>query len=511
MKQVKRREVLDRRSFVRGALAVGASLAGAAALGGCSEKNGIDSVESGVEWDEETDVVVIGYGGAGAAATLEATSAGLNVIVLEKDIMAGGATNLSGMSAVIGVNSSIQKELGIEGSVDDAVEYYKQVSNGEESIWRAIWEMSGETIDWLIELGVNFPAVEGETPGLVTSGQQEKYKDITPAIPYSHFCSDAFWPHLAEAVDATEADVRLSTPATELVVDSETGGVIGVRAKDGAKETLIKANKGVVISAGGYHRSDKLRKRLVTPNEIIQVGTTYDDGDGMLLGVSVGAGTGYFGFVNYPSYTDPTVSCMMLLDGSTRMEGNPPYILINEDGRRFINERAFYSYIATAIMEQPNGHAWVLSSGPSALDGLSDQRVDEPVEPNNPVVGDSLAEVAEALGVDPAALEATVASWNSACEEGSDPILNRESEFFPLSEGPYYAVELRCACNSTLGGLMINEKCQVLNALTDEPIPHLYAAGSSTMGMGDFYELSGSAVGNAVIGGRIAGRNVSAE
>jgi fumarate reductase flavoprotein subunit len=452
-------------------------------------------------------VIVVGYGGAGSSAAIEAREAGAQVIMFEKGNLPGGSTAICGQ-AIFGVNTKLQKEMGIEDSIEETLAYFKCVGDGKEDMWRMLLEKSGEAVNWLMDRGMEVPAVEA-MPGLTLGGQEALYADVTPPIPRTHW-STGLWPILQTGVQDAGIDIRLETPVTALISDPATKTVIGVKARNGSRETYVKANRGVILAAGGFSRNPEMKLNFVSQYEILSIAGSWDDGDGLKLGASVGAGIGYFGLMNSPDYTDPLTKCTFLLSGSTPMVGTPPYITINEQGQRFTNERAFYSYVADDILAQNGGHAWVFTAGAHGLDGLADQQSSIPVPINNTITGETPEDVARSLGADPAVLLATIAEWNNACASGGDGAFGRTEDLYPFVEGPYYAAEVKCGDGSTFGGVIINTNCQALDFLTGEVIPHLYATGVNSAALGRFYPSCGTAVMTSVVTGRIAGAHAAA-
>ncbi|OUO87602.1 hypothetical protein B5F40_13425 [Gordonibacter sp. An230] len=498
----------SRRSFLRGTGATAAIAAGAL-LWGCAprEDQGRGVSESGIPttWDEEADVVIVGGGGAGTSAALMAAKAGSSVIVLEKSAMTGGSTALCGQ-AIMGVGTSVQKEAGIEDSVEEAMKYFAEVGDGRDDLVRFVVEHSAEAVEWLIDLGMEVPAVIGN-PGLVYGGQEKERADLTAPIMRTHYAvqpDPGLWPVLQKALDAEEnVIVRTNTPATALVQHPQTGEVLGVMAgKDG--ESAIKARKGVVLAAGGYARNPEMMRALISRYEVQTTANEGDTGDGMNLGLSAGCGAGYFGMLSNVQYSKPISPCAFIVLGPDTMEGKPPFICVNMKGERWSNERKFYSYICDDLLKQPEGRAFVLTCGDKGLAGLG-KAADQACK------ADTLADLAVQMGVDAGALASTVEQWNAGCVEGVDAQFGRKSELYPLESGPYYAAEVKPGCASTFGGVTVDTDMHAIAAATGQPIGRLYAAGMNSMALGRFYPTCGAAVATAITTGRQAGTNVAAE
>ena len=497
----------SRRIFLKGAGTV--AIATGAILWGCAPRSeqGEGSSESKVPttWDEETDVVIVGGGGAGTSAALAAAEAGASVIVLEKSAMTGGSTALCGQ-AIMGVGTSVQKEAGIEDSVEEAMKYFSEVGDGREDLVRFVVEHRAEAVEWLIDLGMEVPAVIGN-PGLVFGGQEKECADLTAPVMRTHYATQpnpGLWPVLQKALDNEEnVDVRTNTPATALVQNPQTGEVLGVMAGEKG-ETAIKARKGVVLAAGGYARNPDMMRALISRHEVQTTANEGDTGDGMNLGLSAGCGAGYFGMLSNVQYSKPISPCAFIVLGPDTMEGKPPFICVNMKGERWSNERKFYSYICDDLLKQPEGRAFVLTCGNEGLTGLG-KAADEAYK------ADTLTDLAGQMGVDADTLSATVEQWNAGCAQGTDAQFGRESELYPLERGPYYAAEVKPGCASTFGGITVDTDMRAIAAVTGQPIGRLYAASMNSMALGRFYPTCGAAVATAITTGRQAGANVAGE
>lgn len=499
---------VSRRSFLKASGATAAVAAGAL-LWGCAPNTSKERTvsESGIPetWDEEADVVIVGGGGAGMSAALMAAEAGSSVIVLEKGPATGGSTALCGQ-AIMGVGTSVQEALGIEDSVEEAMKYFSAIGDGRDDLVRFVVEHSADAVEWLIGLGMQVPTEIGN-PGLVFGGQEKERADLTAPVMRTHYAvkpDPGLWPVLQKAADAQEGiTVHTGTPATRLVQRGDTGEVLGVIAGDG-REKAIKARKGVVLAAGGFARNPDMMHALISRYDVQTTANECDTGDGMNLGLAAGTSVGYFGMLSNVQFSQPIMPCAFIVLGPDTMEGKPPFISVNVQGERWTNERKFYSYICDDILKQPEGRAFVLTCGDAGKAGLS--RAAEQAH-----TGDTLAEVAASMGVDPEALTATVEQWNASCAAGVDAQFGRPSELYPLESGPYYAAEVKPGAACTFGGITVDTDMHALRATGDAVIPRLYAAGMNSMALGRFYPTCGSAVSTAITTGRQAGSNVAAE
>ena len=499
---------VSRRSFLKASGATAAVAAGAL-LWGCAPSSAQDgaSTESGIptSWDEEADVVVVGGGGAGMSAALMAAEAGASVIVLEKGPTTGGSTALCGQ-AIMGVGTSVQKAAGIEDSVEEAMKYFSAIGDGRDDLVRFVVENSADAVEWLIGLGMQVPAEIGN-PGLVFGGQEKERADLTAPVMRTHYAvkpDPGLWPVLQKAADAQEGiAVRTGTPVTKLVQHPDTGEVLGVLAGDG-RQKAVKARKGVVLAAGGFARNAAMMHALISRYDVQTTANECDTGDGMNLGLSAGSSVGYFGMLSNVQFSKPVMPCAFIVLGPDTMEGKPPFISVNVQGERWTNERKFYSYICDDLLKQPEGRAFVLTCGDAGKAGLG--RAAEQA-----FTGDTIVELAAAMGVDADVLSATVEQWNASCAQGADAQFGRPSELYPLESGPFYAAEVKPGCACSFGGVTVDTEMRAIRAAGDEAIPRLYAAGTNSMALGRFYPTCGAAVATAITTGRRAGTNAAAE
>lgn len=439
------------------------------------------------------------------SASLMAAEAGASVIVLEKGPTTGGSTALCGQ-AIMGVGTSIQKAAGVEDSVEAAMKYFSAIGDGRDDLVRFVVENSADAVEWLISLGMQVPAKIGN-PGLVFGGQEKERADLTAPVMRTHYAvkpDPGLWPVLQKAADAQEnIDVRTGMPATKLVQRPGTGEILGVLAGEG-KQKVIKARKGVVLAAGGFARNADMMHALISRFDVQTTANECDTGDGMNLGLSADSSVGYFGMLSNVQFSKPIMPCAFIVLGPDTMEGKPPFIAVNVHGERWTNERKFYSYICDDLLKQPEGRAFILTCGDAGKAGLS--RAAEQA-----FSGNTLAEVASAMGVDANTLSTTVEQWNTSCGQGIDAQFGRLSELYPLDGGPFYAAEVKPGAACTFGGITVDTEMHAIRAGGGEAIPRLYAAGTNSMALGRFYPTCGSAVATAITTGRNAGMNAAAE
>lgn len=513
----------SRRAFL--GLGAGAALLAGAGLAGCAPKGaGGASASSGsdenVSWDKEADVVICGLGGAGVAAAVEAAEAGASVIILEMGTEGGGATKMSGGLAYFGGGTRLQKACGIEDSLDNFKAYVKAVtipSGGNEKLVDLYCEESVPTFDWLEAHGVPFDDA-ADTKGhivvappgvsLTYSGNERGWEYAAVATPCprghsprpigeAHGAASLFDPLLAAAEQAG-AEVVYNAEATSLVVDG-SGRVVGVRATIDGKEAAVKGTKGVILTTGAFTMNDEMLADFCHEGLAAGGRTAHpnDMGSGIKMGMAIGAGLHSMGRGSIQHFI------YMYGDGPTSG------MLVDKRGVRFIDEGSYGSWIGRAIYERTPEAAYLIMDSNMMADG-------------NPITmdmleisgqADTIEELAQVIGVEPATLAATASRYNGFAQSQNDDDFHKATEYLlPLSTPPFYAANFEVSTCSfhTLGGLKINEKSQVVNYEGDV-IPGLYSAGRNACAIFGNYPGSGSSIGECFIFGRIAGQNAAAE
>lgn len=457
---------------------------------GCAPKPPAE--EEGVT-TREADVVVVGSGAAGLAAAIEAADAGAKVILLEKLPLVGGSTLLSG-GIVYGAETPGQERAGIEDSAEDLAAYWLERAEGDadEDLIRLVAERSGETIAWLEELGVEFapPVPAGTSP-----------------VPRAHRTKEGRGAGLIGPVEKAARDrgveILLETPAKKLLTD-EGGAVIGVEAQTKDGETLRIKAKAVVLATGGFDRNKELVAQY-SPQAADHI--TYvaagNTGDGLVMAREVGADIvakggiiGFRGVAENIPYTHPVGGLIFT-----------PSLYVDSKGKRFVNEAIDYPLFYNAMVENGDEAFYLIFDANNYVEAL-----EEGLELGVVFKGSTLAELAEAAGIDPAGLEETVAEYNRCAAAGEDPAFGKDPALLaPITEPDFYALKVVPATLGTMGGPRINVKTQVLDT-SGNPIPGLYAAGEVANGQfyKDTYPASGTSIQMSFTLGRIAGREAAA-
>ena len=558
---------LSRRSFLKGAGSAsiagifgitGATLA-ASTLAACTPTD--DPVppnqDDTNQWDKEVDIIVVGFGGAGGAAAIEAydNQAG-EILILEKTATPGGCTTLSA-GIFYAANTTLQKLNGITDSADDMYKYLMIMGNGLNSpeLSKVYADKSAETFAWMESLGSVFydtgvnlyggipvikpPHNDDTSYGLYYSGGEPDPipASVVPPVPRGHIVrpvepnypyppinpgvsieigptrGTGYFKPLWDGVASRGIEVMLETRATKLIMDNETGEVIGLEAiqatipttdlaqltdYSNGKSLRIKARKAVVLTAGGHSQNKEFNKIFCQEAVYPERYNASDTGDGIIMGMQIGAGT-----INL----DQTLLSVSVTRGA---------ILVNQGGRRFTDETV-YRVAAEDWYGSFNSKAWDISDSTMYSATTFD------------FSADTIEELAEKIVIDPATLRSTVDYYNESVAQGYDREFGKTkitrnldtseaAALKPISTPPFYANEripdrsLVSGQGITMGGLRIDEKARVLKITGTETIGRLYAAGSNSGGLfGDCYPGSGAAIAQALIFGRIAGANAAEE
>ena len=455
----------------------------------------------------ETDLVIVGGGGAGMAAAIRARELGLDVVLLEKMSFMGGAISISGGNQVVS-GSQMQKDLGVtDDSVESMVEDF--MANGANLNVPGLITLYaanvGETSDWLESIGVTFN-LEG---GLHKLAEYSHDRELA----YTGSGAGAA-ENMRNIIADNGAKVLLNTRATELI--TENGAVTGVVADDGETVYTVKAD-AVLLATGGYgYNKDLLEGDM---KNALYYGPVSSTGDGLLMATAIGADTRLLEYgKRYPNGIEVSEGI-----AKSTINGNIPAwklsaILVNKEGVRVVNEKASNRTILETELQQ-TGQQLYLVMDQATFDVWKDALgydVSAYLEANGtttPVFGhgDTLAEAAAAAGVDAAALEATVETYNGYVEAGEDAEFGRGAEYLTvkIGDGPYYIVEQKPRFATTMGGLVIDEALEVIN--TDGAvIPGLYAAGEVVGGVMGDDSPSGANNGWAVTSGKLAAESIAA-
>ena len=444
--------------------------------------------------NEQADIVVIGAGGAGMTAAIQAVQNGAtDVVVLEKMPITGGNTT----RATGGLNAcatKYQEADGIEDSVElfveDTMKGGKELNNKE--LVTVMAENSAAAVDWVNEIGGDLSVV-----GMFGGASVKRI----------HRPSDtsAVGPMLVKTLNAKMEElnipVLLETTAKQILVD-DNGAVSGVVAADKDGNEMTIDCTAVVLATGGFGANAQMVEEYKP--ELKGFGTTNHagaTGDGIAMAKELGVA-----FVDMDQVqTHPTVNPETQTMYTEGVRGNGA-ILVNKEGKRFVNELETRDVVSAAILEQTDGQCYMIFDQ-AVRDSLA--AIESYIKAGIVTEAETPEELGEAVGIDGAALAETLSAYAGYQESGTDAEFNRESMELPLTTPKYYAALCAPAIHHTMGGVKINTSCEALKE-DGTPVAGLFAAGEVTGGVHGANRLGGNAVTDIVVFGRIAGTSAEA-
>lgn len=492
-------------------------------LSGCASQDETTQIETSyaetIEWDAGYDVVVIGYGGAGATASIAAAEQGANVLLLEKAPLGkeGGNTKVSGQIVMAPTDR------------DKAIEYFTAMRGGfdiqSDKIIETIVDGSMATRDWLLNHGakeiIEYPVVEyPELPGSDgISAVIIDEKEIQTGRVYRLMQDNVI-------KNKDKIDVWYESPGVELIQDPETKTILGVKVNHKGEMVNVYAKNGVVLATGGFENNQEMIENYVQLPEAYSKGAHYNTGDGIEMALKAGAKLWHMGNLAGPdaNFIDPEtgISAGYSIQGPGKHGqgalGSKSAIFVGQNGQRYTNEAFMTNHghvnvAGTWKMLQIPTPAFAildenaLKSGPIYA-GWSQDNSDE-LAKGWITKADTLEELAEKMGIDKEGLVNQVNLYNQFVQEQFDPQFNRDAEYLnAISEtGPYYAFEMKATFTNTQGGPQRNENTEVIG-MNDEVIPHLYSAGELGSYYVDIYNGGGN-VSECIFSGDIAGKNAA--
>ena len=478
-------------------------------------------------WDTEAEIVIVGFGGAGAAASITASDLGAKVIILEKAPQGrhGGNTKVAAQGylnpdSIEGAVAYLTAMCGPYEVPEDMVQVWaEEVCQNND--W--ITSIGGDPQEHQFQVGIEYP----ELPG---SDTVHKFHN-GDILGYSET-----WKFFDKAVQERPIEILYETPGKELIQNDITKEIIGVKAIRDGKPYYVKATKGVILTCGGFENNQEMiRNYLPGIPYCYTNGSPYNEGDGITMAVTVGAELWHMNNFAGPSFAlkvdeFPTSFSMQALHFSKETPGG--MIVIGSNGGRFFDEKYKHNHGKV----KKNG-VWAPMPTPCPLYMIFDHTLltsgplydKEPRSAWNPMVdqydwsdsneaelakgwikkADTIEDLADQINHDPAVLQDTINKWNYSCELGEDIEYGRKLMLNPLVTAPFYAVELSPAMLNTQGGPRRNTKAQIIRP-DGSPIPRLYSSGELGSIYSYLYQGTGN-IGECFAFGRIAARNAVAD
>lgn len=485
----------------------------------------------------QTDVIVVAAGLSGLAASIAAAENGAEVLTFEKSTTTGGAANM-GMGP-LGVGSRIQKDHMIALTPGEAFRKHMYFTHYrvDARMVRDYYFKSGDTIDWLMDMGVEFVGVQRafsapEATRAYSDGEFTWHvvKPEGGGMPGPR-CATAMTKKMTERAKELGVQFLFETPVKKIIM--EDGAAVGVLAVDKNGEEIEARAKSVIICTGGFGDNPEMIKE---ETEFEYAKTIYNfaipgmKGDGIKMAWEAGAGKEPC--IMELMYQLPDNMNHFILDGAFRQ----PCLWVNRNGQRFMPEDqiANTTFTGNAIAAQPGKVAYAIfdskmlkkykKKGPDIVshvhphdlfDHFDEQWERDLADGYEPIAqADTIEELAEKIGIDVEGLTEQIEEYNEMCENGYDEIFEKDRVYMqPIAKAPFYVCRQNVGAYGSLGGVKINHKTQVLTQEA-KVIPGLYCAGTDACNIfGDSYPfiLSGNTMGFCLNSGRIAGENAAAE
>ncbi|HEY8533119.1 MAG TPA: FAD-dependent oxidoreductase [Micromonospora sp.] len=481
--------------------------------------------------DAGRTIVVIGGGSSGLCTAIAAAQNGAHVHLVEKQSRIGGMLHIAN-GEFSGAGTRRQRERGIDDDPQRHFEDVLRLSHGKvnrELAWLSV-SLQGELVDWLDENGFEF---HPDTPGLVHGHEVYSVPRTYWGVKYGLSVLQLLERMLTPLVESGRVTLHLNTRVTKLVtVDGRVCGV-QVRRSDGSGEEWQIRGDAVVLATGGYDANVELRNQFLPEHcRSALIGCLdHATGDGLLMARELGAAVSHDGIFlpvmglipdpNRPGFAVDYREAFLEMAPAYR---TPYEIWVNKRGERFVAEDTTSpEQRERALLEQPDVTMYVV------FDQTAVENAPVPLIRNNtgdwtkerfaeacrtsPWVtrADTLAELAEKLGIDPERLVATVERYNAAVDSGTDPDFGRTTLPTRIATPPFYAVTSVAASILSRDGLRVNTDMQVLTE-AGTPIPGLYAVGEvlgNNVFAGDNY-VGGMSVTPAMTLGRRLGARLAA-
>lgn len=512
----------------------------AAGLNPDDYKTAVENDAAAEDSTVDADVVVVGAGGAGMTAAITAAAEGKSVVILESQSMVGGNSvrATGGMNAgktVYQDENEFGESAGVEKTLKTAAEKYadnetitalaKTVSEqwaayqanptgyfdsvelmeldtmiggkgiNDPELVETLCANSADAIDWLDEHGItlhNVSSFGGASVKRIHRPVNAEGKTVS--------VGSYMIPLLEENCKKAGVQILLNTTANEILTDAN-GAAAGIKATGSTGETVTVNAKAVVLTTGGFGANlDMVVKYKPELKGFMTTNAAGIQGQGIEMAQAIGAATVDMDQIQiHPTVEANTAA---LITEGLRGDGA---VLINAEGKRFIDEVGTRDVVSAAEIAQTGSYSWLvvdqaMVDASSVIQGY--------IKKGYTVTGETYEELGKAMGVDEAAFAETMEKWNGYVEAKNDPDFGRTSFANPLNTAPYYAVKVTAGVHHTMGGLKINANTEVLNE-KGEVIPGLFAAGEVTGGVHGANRLGGNAVADFTVFGRIAGAAAS--
>lgn len=529
---------------------------------------------SDLQWSDEADVVVVGFGGAGVSTAIEARDCGASVIAIDR-FQGGGATAMSGGVCYLGAGTKQQHDAGLKDSTEQMFRYLQMETQGvvKDETLHHFCNNSVETHHWLEENGVKFSTLMSPVKTSYPAKQYHLYYSGNETVPEYAAKADpaprghrivgsgltgsgaALYSALQKSALAKGVKLKTQSRATRLVINAK-GEVIGVEvfrfpdAKPNTlkhrlfafiaaktrltapalakhftsrlrqlehnnhqlKRELIRAHKGLILSAGGFiHNREMIKHYAPKYQSAMPLGSTGCNGSGIRLGQSIGGAVDHMERISAWRFINPPLAWA---------KG----IVVNDQGKRYCNEQVYGAKLGYHMVEENDGRATVVINRVLLMEALKQTLSWEiwyfqaiPVLLTflfKTKKGKTIEELARKCGMPVSNLKATIESYNQAANGDRTDEFGKGKDFLSgLNCGPYYAYDvsidsktLPCA-TVTFGGLVVDEQSGQVKNQEGNTIKGLYAAGRTAIGIPSNFYVSGLSIADCIFSGRRAGHH----
>ena len=510
----------SRRGFLKSAVAASAAMMSAAAV-----HAGIPA-KSVAKYDETFDVVIIGSGFAGMACALKAGRAGLKVLMIEKMSTVGGNSAICGGNVACPVNP-VQKAQGIKDSKELFIADCLKDGLGinHTNLLSTIADRCNDTIQMVVDCGCEFVPNKMLFEGGHSVPRSYEIKAGTG--------SGYIRPMHEELKKLKNVVIRTRCKFDDFVME-EDGSVAGIVCRTGyrfnnkavsddlenktGKKSVVRATKGVMLAAGGFSR-DIFFRQIQDPRVVPTTDSTNQPGAtaGVLIkALGIGAAPVQLCWLQFLPYCNPREKGFGVSVNFTNHACMDLGLVVDrKTGRRFMDEHAGRKIKSDALFKVigTDENYPIAVCDDSIVKAINPSFVKLPLEMGTVKKFDTLEALADHFGIKKDAFLEEVKKFNGFVKAGEDKDFGRILSFnngLTVSQGPFYGIECCPKIHHTMGGVMINEKAEVISATTQKPIKGLYAGGEVTGGVHGASRLGTVAVIDALTFGMIAGENFAA-
>jgi fumarate reductase flavoprotein subunit len=438
------------------------------------------------------DVVVVGSGGAGLAAAIQACDEGAKVLIVEKMSTIGGNT----IKASVGMNAAETRFQRLKGIEDSKELFYQETLKGGQFknntvLLKEFIERAPQAVEWLAEHNIELSDIT------ITGGM---------SIDRTHRPADRsavggfLISGLVKNLNKRNIDVMLDTSVTE--IRYADGAVQGVNLLNDENEVLVINAKSVIVATGGFSANrDMVVKYRPELDGFVTTNHKGATGSGIAILQNIGAGTVDMGEIQIHPTVEQTTSYLI----SEAIRGGGA-ILVSQAGKRFFNEMETRDKVSANIIALPEKFAYVVFDEQVRL---NNKAADEYIAKGFVISGNSPRELAAKLEMDSDAFLATLESYNVAVDKQDDAEFGRRTALrHPINQGPFYAIRIAPGVHHTMGGVTINTETCVLDA-QQQVIGGAFAAGEVVGGIHGGNRIGGNAVADIIIFGILAGQNAA--